>query len=63
MRFFIGDDNGFIKSLRVHPGTTTTAENVSAFEPSVLFKPSAEAAKTSSVNRLAIQKQSKGDSQ
>ncbi|KAF8321559.1 hypothetical protein DL93DRAFT_2152166 [Clavulina sp. PMI_390] len=61
MRFFIGDENGFLKSLRADlppPGSDTTSNTP---EPVILLKPTAEAGKSSAINRLAIRKIHEGE--
>lgn len=61
MRFIAGDENGFLKSVKIAPGLSCP-DGQSAPEPTVLLKPPPPAAsdvpQSYAVNRLAIRNSS-----
>lgn len=54
MRFFIGDDNGFVKSLRIPRDGVSATESPVSLEPSVVLRPTESHGKENSIERLAI---------
>ena len=54
MRFFIGDDNGFVKSLRIPRIGVSATESPVPLEPSVVLRPTESHGKENSIERLAI---------
>jgi hypothetical protein len=55
MRFFIGDDNGFIKALKISRDDAPQVDStISPPEPSVVLRPAEGQGKENSVDRLTI---------
>jgi len=55
MRFFLGDDNGFVKYLKIsHGGIFAADSSTPSPEPSVVLRPAEGQGKECSIDRLAV---------